>query len=533
MGKITSKIQHLPNTQNPWEPKIIVFACNWCSYAGADMAGVSRLQYPTNIKIIRIMCTGRMNSSILLNAFLHGADGVILCGCHFGDCHYISGNEKADAMMETTKKLADMVGLESERMDFKQISAAEGPKFASTMTEFTARIKELGPNPLVRRQKSEGKRQKDFGEILRESRAYHCYQCSQCTGGCPISRTRTVYNPRKEMRRVLVGQEEKVLENLELWSCLTCGLCKSRCPHNVDLVSFVREVRARACEAGKLGQPSHDGLIQKLIQIQIASRRQRRTSWIDKELKTSKKSEYLYFTGCLPYFELIFSENGSHPLQIAKDTIRILNRFGIEPIVSDQEKCCGHDALYSGDYPTFITLAEQNLMMIKDSGAKKIIFSCPECYHIFKDEYPKEFGTLPFEPIHLVQFLSERFGSNGLKLNTTKEKITFQDPCRLGRFSGLYDEPRDIMSSIPGLTLIEMEKNRVDSICCSSTGWTNCFNCSKRLQIERLNQVRATGADTLITACPKCQIHLSCAQETSEEKIVIKDITNLVAEAIS
>ena len=516
-----------------FEPNIIVFACTWCSYAGADLAGVSRLQYPPNVKINRIMCTGRMNPSILFNAFLHGADGVLLCGCHFGDCHYISGNDKADVMSKQAKELLDIVGIGRERYEFEQISAAEGPKFAATMTGFTQRIKELGPNPLVRARSTEHGARKDFDEILRDSRAYHCYQCSQCTGGCPVSRTRTAYNPRKEMRRLLVGQEEKVIENLELWSCLTCGLCNSRCPHDVDLVGFVKEMRAKACETGKCGQPSHDGLMQKLIAVQIASKKQDRTSWIDKGLKTAKKGEYLYFTGCLPYFETVFSENGSRPLQIARDTVKILNKLGITPVVSNQEKCCGHDALYSGDFPTFMSLAEQNLKMIKKTGAKKVVFSCPECFHAFRDEYPKELGSLPFEPVHLLQLLAGKLGSNGLRLSPTEEKVTFQDPCRLGRFSGLYEEPRQVMATIPGLKLVEMEKNRVNSLCCSSTGWTNCFNCSKRLQLERLSEAKATGADTLVTACPKCQIHLSCAQEKDEEKITIKDITNLVAEAIS
>jgi len=140
---------------------------------------------------------------------------------------------------------------------------------------------------------------------------------------------------------------------------------------------------------------------------------------------------------------------------------------------------------------------------------------------------------LPFEPVHLLQLLAGKLGSSGLNLGPVEEKVTFQDPCRLGRFSGLYEEPRQIIAIIPGLKLVEMEKNRVDSLCCSSTGWTNCFNCSKRLQLERLSEAKATRADTLVTACPKCQIHLSCAQEKDEEKITIKDITNLVAEAIS
>ncbi|MDI6786140.1 MAG: hydrogenase iron-sulfur subunit [bacterium] len=518
--------------KNQWEPNIIVFACNWCSYAGADLAGVSRLQYPPNVKINRIMCTGRMNPSILLNTFLLGADGILLCGCHFGDCHYISGNDKADVMTKKAKKLLNMVGIGEERYEFEQISAAEGPKFANTMTSFTQRIKDLGPNPLVKTQDMKTKKQKDFNEILKESRAYHCYQCSQCTGGCPISRKRNEYNPRKEMRRLLVGQEEKVMNNLELWSCLTCGLCNSRCPHDVNLVGFVKEMRVKANKENKIGKPSHDGIMQKLIHVQINSNNQKRISWIDSGIKTAKKSEYLYFAGCLPYLDVVFSENGSKSLQIAKDTLSILNKFGIEPIVLDNEKCCGHDALYSGDDLTFEKLAKHNIKLIKESGAKKVVFSCPECYYAFSNEYVKEFGELSFEAVHITQIITEKLKSNGFRMEAIKKKITYQDPCRLGRFSNIFEEPREIFSLIPGLKFVEMDKNKLDSLCCSSTGWTNCFNCSKRLQVERLNDAKSTEANSLITACPKCQIHLSCAQEKEEGKIDIKDITSLVVEAI-
>ena len=132
-----------------FEPRIVVFACNWCSYAGADLAGVSRRQYPATTRVIRVMCSGRVTSGFILEAFRLGADGVFVTGCHLGDCHYISGNETALTTVERTRKLLALLGIESDRLRLGWISAAEGARFARLMTEFTSEIRELGPSPLA------------------------------------------------------------------------------------------------------------------------------------------------------------------------------------------------------------------------------------------------------------------------------------------------------------------------------------------------------------------------------------------------
>ena len=132
-----------------WEPNIVAFCCNWCSYAGADLAGVSRFQYPPNVRVIRVMCSGRVEPQFVLRALELGADGVLITGCHIGDCHYLSGNEKAEVRMRMTADLLDMLGIGRDRMRLEWISASEGEKFAETMREFTDRIRELGPNPLA------------------------------------------------------------------------------------------------------------------------------------------------------------------------------------------------------------------------------------------------------------------------------------------------------------------------------------------------------------------------------------------------
>ncbi len=129
-----------------WEPQLLVFCCNWCSYAGADLAGVSRFQYPPNIRVIRVMCSGRVDPSFVLKAINNGADGVLVSGCHIGDCHYISGNEFTKERFEKLFRIIiKQIGIHPDRVRLEWVSASEGKRFSEVITEFTNRIKELGP----------------------------------------------------------------------------------------------------------------------------------------------------------------------------------------------------------------------------------------------------------------------------------------------------------------------------------------------------------------------------------------------------
>ena len=130
-----------------FEPVILALACNWCSYSGADLAGISRCQYPTNVRIIRVMCSGMVHPNLVIDALTKGADGVVMCGCHPGDCHYQDGNLKAERRAEAITLMLQDFGLEEERFKLAWVSASEGPQFAQLMTEFTEQVRRLGPSP--------------------------------------------------------------------------------------------------------------------------------------------------------------------------------------------------------------------------------------------------------------------------------------------------------------------------------------------------------------------------------------------------
>jgi Fe-S oxidoreductase len=227
----------------------------------------------------------------------------------------------------------------------------------------------------------------------------------------------------------------------------------------------------------------------------------------------------------LPFFDVTFRYLNLSPLQSAHSVLGLLNKMGIEPVISDHERCCGHDALWCGDHATFGKLAQWNLEVIKASGAKTVLFSCPEGYVTFKKYYPKYLGELPFEVLHLTEFFERELPNAGLSFqSSTAETITYHDPCRLGRLAGIYETPRRLLQMLPQTQLTEMERNREHALCCGTSAWMECSSYSKAIQSERLHEALQTGAQTLITACPKCQIHLMCAQNTTEADLNIIDI---------
>ena len=374
----------------------------------------------------------------------------------------------------------------------------------------------------------------NFQPIIQRTRAYLCLDCGKCTGSCPLARVDPEYSPRRLVERVIFGDAETVVADPKLWRCMTCGLCSTRCPSNVDFSQFIIEMRAEAFRAGERGVYAHDGILQEVMRIQSMNLHQDRTGWVEKDMHLSADGEYFYFVGCLPYFDLVFADLGVKALDIARSAVRLLNRAGIAPIVSSEERCCGADLLLAGDVESFRKLAELNVRMIEASGAKKVVFTCAECYNAFANDYPAHVGPLPFETLHLTELLAEQIQAGSLTFEPLPGQVTYHDPCRLVRYLHVHEPPRAVLAAVPELELSEMEDNRERSICCGSTAWINCGGCAKAIQGEKLEQARRTGARVMLTTCPKCQIHLRCTCKDLDEdqSIEVTDLTSWIGNAI-
>jgi len=374
--------------------------------------------------------------------------------------------------------------------------------------------------------------------IVKETKAFYCLACGKCSGLCPVSRYDPAYSPRVLVGNALLGLEEDLVRDRELFSCLTCYACRPKCPSGVDFPLFTRRVRALASASGEHGDCAHSGILQSLVRLMSSSSvKPNRLEWVPQTCRVSQQSEVLFFVGCAPYFDPLFEDLGVRTLDIAKASLRILNHLGIEPMLLPDERCCGHDALWTGDVETFGRLAERNAAAIREAGAKRIIFSCAECYRTFKEDY-RDYLSPDCELQHVSEALAQAVEKNGLKFRELNMKVSFHDPCRLGRHLGIYDDPRKVIKSIPGIELAEMEQSQEESLCCGTSAFTNCGVYSKQIRIDRLLEAKATGAHTLITSCPKCQIHFKCAMVSKgEEKgpdieIETMDLVNLVADAL-
>ncbi len=384
---------------------------------------------------------------------------------------------------------------------------------------------------------------------VQRTKAYNCVECGICTASCPVSRVNPDFSPRLMVERLLLAPEEEILADRELWSCLTCKTCSVRCPSQVDYNEFMRAARVAARKAGFEGVDTHAGVLRSIMELHAKGIRPRRASWLEESgspthagagLKTARKGDDFYFVGCLPYFDVIFTNIELKSTPIARSAVSLMNMAGLEPVVSDAERCCGHDFYWSGKHEEFLRLARYNIELIKQAGAKRVIFACPEGYHTFSVVYPEQVGKLDFEVAFLADVLLERARADKLTFGRPAGlpgdgtvKVTIQDPCRMGRMMGKTEEVRELLRLVPGVELVEMPRNRREAVCCGSSEWVSCVLCNKQIQLERLAEAQDAGASVLVTVCPKCRIHLTCAGYDKDTKlnVQIKDLFTFLEEA--
>ena len=359
-----------------------------------------------------------------------------------------------------------------------------------------------------------------------------CFQCGLCDVVCPWNRVRT-FSMRKLVREATFGLTD--IESEEMWLCTTCGRCPQQCPRDVKQIDSGVALRRIATEYGVF--PKSVTPIRTVRGSLVGEgntlgeERAKRADWA-KGLSVNEFTEgmeILYFPGCYPSYD-------PRSKKVAAATANILNKAGVDfGILGAKENCCGESIRKTGDEEVFKRLAKENIKTFIDHGVKKILVTSPHCYHTFKNEYPD--FRVNFEVIHMSQFL---FGlvKEG-KLEFTKaygKKVTYHDPCYLGRHNGIFDEPREVLKKVPGLTLKEMPEARVESLCCGGGGgrvWMETLK-GQRFSDLRMQQAIDVGAEVLVTACPYCITMFEDSRLTLNvtEKIEVKDITEIVQEVI-
>jgi Fe-S oxidoreductase len=359
-----------------------------------------------------------------------------------------------------------------------------------------------------------------------------CYQCGLCDTVCPWNRVRK-FSIRKIVRQAAFGLTE--IEAEDMWLCTTCGKCPPQCPRDVKQIESGVSLRRIATEYGIFpGSAEPVPAISESIKGEgnpLREERKERANWAEGlGVKTfTEGMEYLYFPGCYLCYDPRLKK-------VARATANILNLAGTDfGILGPKENCCGESIRKTGDEDLFKRLARENIKTFIENGVKKIIVSSPHCFHTFKNEYP-EF-MVNFEVFHVSQYLFQLICEGKLELTREyRKKVTYHDPCYLGRHNGIYDEPREALKRIPGLELVEMADSLEDSLCCGGGGGRIWMETAKgeRFSDLRVEQAVAAGAEVLVTSCPYCITNFEDSRLNLEdsEVIEIKDITEIIREVI-
>ena len=358
-----------------------------------------------------------------------------------------------------------------------------------------------------------------------------CYQCGTCTSTCPWNLVRS-FIVRKAMHQAQLGLTD--FESEDIWLCVTCKWCVDRCPRGVGIIDVWNSFRRAIVEMGIGGIPDSVRITAKNISSvgnPQGEVRQKRTDWIkDTGIKPfAKGMDVLYFACC-------FNSYDPKLIRVAKATARIMEKAGISfGILGNEQSCCGESIRKTGNEELFKNLVRSNADVFNKAGVTKIVVSSPHCYHTLKNEYP-ELGA-QFEVVHSSQFVAELIKDKKIQLTKEfKKKVTLHDSCYLGRHNNIYEEPRNVLNSIPELELVEMLNNRKDGLCCGGGGgriWAETKK-NERFSDIRVRQAIDAGADTLATACPYCMANFEDSVLSMDKSSVlqVKEIVELVADAI-
>lgn len=363
----------------------------------------------------------------------------------------------------------------------------------------------------------------------------YCYQCAQCIPACPVNAVGD-YGPRRIIRRMQTGSD--LFTSPDLWQCTTCMNCLRVCPKEVDLLQIMPAVRKEAVLQGNVPKELQQ-VFENTLEYgnPMGESPKKRALWTKDAgvpvplMKDKKRAEWLWFVECYPSY---------HPrgIDASKALAKVLHKLGIDyGILGPDEKCSCDSQRLAGETGLFEEMAEHNLKMFDRYGVERVMVTDPHALNAFRRKYPELGGT--FETVHYTTMLAPRMHELGMT-KPLGVKVTFHDPCYLGRHHGEYEAPRKMLQAIPGVELIEMGRCREQSYCCGGGGggmWLDGFmsdHVSQRLSENRVIEAVATGADVLAVCCPLEVSRFEDAVKSTGNagKLVVKDIVELVVEAM-
>jgi len=368
---------------------------------------------------------------------------------------------------------------------------------------------------------------------------YKCYQCGKCASACPWFQVGTYDFPifRLALEAALgmiassEDKDELAREVDKIYRCVGCEACTDQCPHGINIPHIFRAGRRLLVDFGSYPDVLK-GIVQKIHNVgnPLGESREKRSDWTEglDVPEFSQEMDLLYFPCCLPSYDPRLKS-------VAQAMARILKIAGVTfGILGAGESCCGEAIRRIGAEEVFTECVESNISAISGAGAKRVLVSSPHCFTTFKNDYPG-FGA-EFEALHASQFLAQAISDGKIKPSKPFEKkVVYHDPCVLGRQNNIYEEPREVLRSIPGLELLEVEDfNRGLSVCCGagSGGLWMEWEKTERIASVRIEQLIGTGADVIAVACPYCLQMLEETIKSMGQEIPVMDISEILLESL-
>ncbi len=364
-----------------------------------------------------------------------------------------------------------------------------------------------------------------------------CIKCGLCLATCPVCKELFLekYTPRGKIqlaKRYASGDLEISEHFRDIFAkCLLCGACSVTCPSGVELTEVLVGMREEIVSKSGL-HPKVEPVVKSLLENHNISDEDNseRGDWRDDmtdlpdHMYEKDRADIVYFVGCVASFFPMVQ-------RIPQDLVRILESAGVNfSILGGEEWCCGFPLIGAGDTKKLRGMMDHNLDKVKELGAKAVVFSCPSCYRTWKEYYDTD-----LELFHDTQFIKRLIEDKTIRLGEVNETVTYHDPCDLGRNGGVFDAPREILKSIPGLTLVEMENNHAKSVCCGGGGNLEMADAglSGTVARKKIEEIQRTGAKTVVTSCQQCVRTIKGEVRREKVDLDVLDITELVSKAMS
>jgi len=363
-----------------------------------------------------------------------------------------------------------------------------------------------------------------------------CIQCGTCSATCPTAYAMD-YSPRQVWRMVQLGLRDEVLKSQTFWLCTTCKACQVRCPRGIDLMDAMISLKEYAFGQDvnvPEGMKTFGETITTSYNISADDNKNRQI-WsqnlarIPRGVKPRRRTaEVLYFIGCVSSFY-------PRAYSIPQAFVQIMEQAEVEfTTLGGDEWCCGYPLHIAGMGDRMAEFARHNVQKARTAGVKKVVFTCPSCYYAWAHLYPEFVDVSGIQLQHASEFLAELLSGDELALGSVEETVTYHDPCDLGRKSGVYDAPREVLAQIPGLEFREMSASRENALCCGGGGDVEVADQDVTIGVagQRLAQVQATGAKYVLSACQQCKRTLQEGARLNKIRVRAMDLTELVWKSI-